>query len=74
MAQLHETKEAILTSFRSRRHIAVADLAEEIDAHPAIIDRCCSGLQQSGYLTQTAPTVYTLTSAGELLLAEMEAD
>lgn len=71
---MHETKEAILRSFQNQREVPVADLAAELDAHPAVITRCCSGLQQRGYITQTAPAVYTLTPAGETLFAELTSD
>jgi DNA-binding IclR family transcriptional regulator len=68
MSRQHETKEAILHALRGQRATAAVDLANEVNAHPAVIDRCCTGLQQTGYLRQTAPGVYTLTCAGEAYL------
>lgn len=65
MSRQHETKEAILHALHGQRATAAVDLANEVNAHPAVIDRCCTGLQQRGYITQTAPGVYTLTAAGE---------
>lgn len=70
MSRQHETKEAILRTLRGRRATATADLANEVDAHPAVIDRCCTGLQRSGYIQQTAPGVYALTCTGEVYLDE----
>ena len=68
MSRQHETKEAILRTLRGQRATAAVDLANEVNAHPAVIDRCCTGLQQSGYIQQTAPGVYTLTRSGEAYL------
>lgn len=70
MNRQHETKEAILRTLRGQRAPAGVDLANEVNAHPAVIDRCCTGLQQSGYTQQTAPGVYTLTRAGEAYLED----
>lgn len=74
MVRHHEAKEAILRALRDQRAMSVADLATEVDAHPAVIGRCCSGLQRRGYIQQTAPDVYTLTNAGEARLADLPSD
>lgn len=74
MVRYHEVKEAILHALHGRRAVPVAALATDVDAHPAVIDRCCSGLQRSGYIHQTAPGVYRLTSIGEERLSEQPPD
>lgn len=70
MSRQHKTKEAILRTLRGQRAAAAVDLANEVDAHPAVIDRCCTGLQRSGYIQQMAPGVYTLTRAGKTYLGD----
>ncbi len=74
MGRQHEAKEAILRALRGQRAVSASELANEVDAHPAVIDRCCSGLQRSGYIRQTAPGVYTLTRDGEERLDELPSD
>lgn len=74
MVRHHEAKEAVLRALRDQRAVPVADIAAEVDAHPAVIGRCCSGLQRGGYIQQTASGVYTLTSTGEARLADLLSD
>jgi DNA-binding IclR family transcriptional regulator len=74
MNSIASNEEAVLQTLHKYNNLSVPSLASKIGAHPVAIGRICSTLQCKGLLRQTAPSVYTLTSAGEARLWRLSDD